>query len=627
MPSTTESGHIAAPRPYPPSIARAADRATDDRLASIRALSVNARLALQKITRCISTSDITQSVRIGRDLLARILGVSTKTISRIKTELEKAGWIERHQVMSRKYGMQVGDIWLTPWALQELQLVVPGKFDPINMPIASEDNIAIRAAVPPKQANFLSKNVPRSVGQKCPTPYLLSQSLSERQSAAAVALPVVFQEKNPEDTTTCAPAHDSSVPDALATTATDSSTPDAPAVASDDSVPDDLMVLRACGIPVSGIRKLMGMATQAGHFLGNIVEVAGDNILGARNPFSYVCKLISSKTDWQGKLAYLREQQFQQELMDKQALCSNQNLDTIQQAMAATGMIASHKRTHVWKLDDEGIVRKAEIAQLLADPMLTKWLPLLDMAGLAQAIGEGKLFAVDMQDLRDMQGDGQHHEGEGSQQGEQAAPQAVCEPLQELPMPTPVTVAEPPPAAAPAEPAVPVAQPALSTPPSTAQVKPVAKQQPQQPWHNLPQRRELDAIWAAAAQSPDALLSNHKQAKVWKIIDGWLKVATVQELLNTKTAIIHWQPLSPEGVVDFAKRLQQGQLFPVDKQTLQSWCPQPQPASVQSAMQARPAAAKVPDRPSPQTTGTQNWRTSLASLFNKAQGQFQGAGA
>lgn len=140
------------------------------------------------------------------------------------------------------------------------------------------------------------------------------------------------------------------------------------------------MALRHAGISTGGIRKLMGMATRAGRFLGDIVQVATASILKAKKPFSYVLKLISSKTDWQGKLAYLREQQFQQELMAKQALCGNQDLETIKKALARTGMIASYKRTHVWKLDDEGVVRKAEIAQLLADPMLAKWLPLLDIA-------------------------------------------------------------------------------------------------------------------------------------------------------------------------------------------------------------------------------------------------------
>ena len=613
MPSTIESGYIATPRPYPPSIARAADRATDDRLASVSALGVKARLILQRIVRCLRTSDVTQSVRISNDFFARMLQVSVKTVCRIKEELEDAGWIERHQIMSRRYGMQVGDIWLTPWALQELLLVVPGQIDPVNMAIPSEDSIAIRAAVVVQQADFLPKNDQRCVGQKCPTPYSLSQSLSERQPSGQ-SLQDVFQEKTSNTPENVASAQE--LPSEQHQPQQSTHDEYQPSVDSNDHVPDDLMALRLVGISTAGIRKLMGIATRAGRFLGDIVQVATDNILKAKKPYSYVLKLISSKTDWQGKLAYLREQQFQQELMAKQPLCGNQDLDTNQQAMARTGMIASYKRTHVWKLDDEGIVRKAEIAQLLAAPTLANWQPLLDIAGLAQAIGEGKLFAVDMQDLRDMQGDDPHHEGEGSQQDEQATPQPLCEPLQELPIPTPVTAAESPPA-------TPMAQPAPSAQPSTAQVKHTK----QQPWHNLPQRRELDAIWAVAAQSPDALLSNHKQAKVWKIIDGWLKVTTVQELLNTKTAIINWQPLSAEGVIDFAKRLKQGQLFPVDRQTVQSWCPQPLPAPVQPTMQARPAAAKVPDRPSPQTTGTQNWRTSLASLFNTAEGLFQGAGA
>lgn len=205
MPSTIEPGPIAPPRPYPPSIARAANLATDERLASVSALSIKARLMLQRITRCINTSDVTQSVRVSRCRFADILGVSTKTISRIKAELENAGWIERHQIMSRRYGMQVGDIWLTPWALQELQLVAPGQLDPVNMPVPSEDSIAIRAAVLPQQDPSLTKNVPRNVGEKCPTPYSLSQSLSERQPSGQ-SLQDVFQENTPNTPETVASA-------------------------------------------------------------------------------------------------------------------------------------------------------------------------------------------------------------------------------------------------------------------------------------------------------------------------------------------------------------------------------------------------------------------------------------
>ena len=97
--------------------------ATDSSIPSIDALSPNARLMLQKFVRESNPESPSDSVRISNTNLALDLKVATKTICRTKAELENAGWIERHQVKSRQHGMQVADIWLTPWAQGELGLV------------------------------------------------------------------------------------------------------------------------------------------------------------------------------------------------------------------------------------------------------------------------------------------------------------------------------------------------------------------------------------------------------------------------------------------------------------------------------------------------------------------------
>lgn len=553
---------MVAPRPYPSRIEHATCRAIDARIAAIRALSLDARFLLVQFVRSVSLKCLSTSVRIRNSTLTAALDCGVKKVCALKTELEAAGWIVREQVKSRARGMQVSDVWLTPWALEVLGLN-NGNLEHPAMPVPSEQDLASDSFIPPARATLIPTEK-RAFSQEESTPYI-STTPSERQPAAA---PHVLSEQET--------SLENQQPTAIAPKAYN------------NVIPNDLIPLHIAGISVPRIRMLMGMASKVGKRLGHIVEVAETSILQAKNPFHYTVSLISSPTDWAAKRAMLHQEQQTQK---RKAKKTNQQADDhtiIAQAMRRTGMVSNSKRIYVWKLDEQGTVRRAAIAQF-ATTQLVDWMPLADIAAFAEAVRDGKFFAVDMHDVRDMAG---------------------IDPLSEDCS------------------AVPLAQAHsdLDNTHLSANDGQEATNHPVQTTKaTSPIDAALQALQTAARQSPDGLLASSKHTKVWKIIDGWLKVTTVQELLNTKTAIINWQPLSAEGVIDFAKWLKQGQLFPVDRQTVQSWCPQPQPRPIQpTTMQA--STAKVPDQSSGQPTGIKNWHTSLASLFNTCGGQLQDAG-
>lgn len=74
------------------------------------------------------------------------------------------------------------------------------------------------------------------------------------------------------------------------------------------------------------------------------------------------------------------------------------DMECIKAAMQTTGMLASAKRNHVWILDD-GWVKKAEVEAVVQSPRV-QWMPLIDISAAAEALREGKLFAVDRPTLK-----------------------------------------------------------------------------------------------------------------------------------------------------------------------------------------------------------------------------------
>ena len=317
-----------APRAYPQAIAQAADRATDDRIPEIAALDVRARGLLQKIVRSLPKDNPSESVRIKNDTFALVLGTSGRTVARIKCALEQAGFITRHQVQSRRRGMQVADIWLTDMAKRVLGLITPAPKAPACAKLADA--------------------------------YCLSQSLSERPPKGVV------EEKQPEQ-------------------------PQTPP--NSQSVPEDLHLLQDCGLNVPAIRKLMGMASKAGHRLGTIVQAAGKHILNATKPFCYMRKLIFSGKDWGAQAEAAQQEDVARAQESLEAAQRQADIELVEQEASKTGLLTSAKRVCAWAWID-GWLKRAEMDAVLAGGMVP-WLPMPDISGVAQAIRDGKVFAVE----------------------------------------------------------------------------------------------------------------------------------------------------------------------------------------------------------------------------------------
>ena len=317
------------PRAYPQAITQAADRATDDRIPEMCMLSARARLLLQKIVRCLPKDNPDESVRISNTTFSLVLGVSDRTVVRLKAELEDAGFIHRSQVQSRRRGMQVSDIWLTPPALYLLGLDGQGK-------------------------------KAKTACAKLACAFSLSQSLSERPPKGD------FEEKQPKQ-------------------------PKTPP--NTQSVPEDLHLLEDCGIGVPGIRKLMGIATKAGQRLGTIVQAAGKNILNATKPFCYVRKLISSGKDWGAQAEAVQKEDVERAQESIEAAQRQEDMKLVEQEASKTGLLTSGKHICAWTWID-GWLRRAEIDAVLAGGNVP-WLPMSEIGSVAQAIRDGKVFAVE----------------------------------------------------------------------------------------------------------------------------------------------------------------------------------------------------------------------------------------
>lgn len=517
MTATLASNEFALPAPYPPSITRAADRATDCRIPPIRALKPYARLMLQILVRSIQTKDIANSVRISNECFAQTLHVSVNKICKIKKELESKEWISRSQVQSRRLGMQVSDICLTPWALQTLGLVSSRTKDHPAMPIPSEDQIAIRAAVVQKPAP--PQHIEIKTGCDQPTP-------------ATSDAPVAATKSDPQAT-----------------------------YYASNQVPDDLIPLRHLGLRASAIRKLMGMASKAGLMLGHIVELAEDSIAKAKNPYAYTVKLLSSNIDWQGRLAAKRQKEAQQQEATAQEQQTQDDASTVRQALAKTGLLSSEKRLYVWQWDSSSAVLKcAKIDDFLRNPLLAKWAVALDTHAIAQAIRDESIFAVTHEQLEQWQ----------------TAPSDEASSAQPLVFTTPPTPPASPPPASQAG-VQPPMQPATHT----------------HPWHGTPIAADMDALFAAASASPERWLCNPAK-KVWlfRADSDLIRMAKLQEVQSKQAHKVEWRAVPTADIAKVAQLLQEGQLIPVDKATVQSW--EPSQRQPETAVPEMIAAAPPP---------------------------------
>ena len=164
------------------------------------------------------------------------------------------------------------------------------------------------------------------------------------------------------------------------------------------NLPEDLHLLQDCSISPFGICKLMGMASKTGNRLGTIVQVAGKHILNANKPFSYVRKLIFSGKDWSAieKIAHQKQEQAQQ--ASSHSVQHAKDMVDLQKACEETGFLTGGNDLYAWKWQWEWL-RRADIADIIACPEKARWLPIPNLGPAAQALRDGNIFPVTLDDL------------------------------------------------------------------------------------------------------------------------------------------------------------------------------------------------------------------------------------
>lgn len=244
---------------FPPAIQRALARISG-RVGGLANLRKGPRALLAELVRCASSRRPNDPIRVRNLTLAMALECSERTIARLKAELEASGWLRRQQVITRRAGAQVSDIWLTDMAIDALGLAEPDQ----------------------TSAGKVGQEGARSCLQRQPSvasAYVDSlQSSSKRQPAG-------LSEE---------PSHREPAPTSM------------PEAGSNNGIPEDLKLLAHKGVSKPGIWRLMALATKAGTRLGQVVCVARNGIEKARHPYAYVLRLLRLGRDW-GELEARRD--------------------------------------------------------------------------------------------------------------------------------------------------------------------------------------------------------------------------------------------------------------------------------------------------------------------------------
>ena len=153
------------------------------------------------------------------------------------------------------------------------------------------------------------------------------------------------------------------------------------------------MLAEVRGVTVAGVRLLMGAATRAGTRLGDLLLAAGDAVLKARHPFGYVRKLIDSGKDWSAVAHEKRRRDNEQRGVDHKL----RELQRLVQAMGEGTMYSHHKHKFVWRAEFGHVCQSS--VQDAAGGGIGRWLPMIEVGGLAAAWKEGRLFQVTTADV------------------------------------------------------------------------------------------------------------------------------------------------------------------------------------------------------------------------------------
>ncbi|MBY0455654.1 MAG: hypothetical protein K2Q11_12345 [Burkholderiaceae bacterium] len=373
-------------------------------------------------------------------------------------------------------------------------------------------------------------------------------------------------------------------------------------------IPDDVLLLNLCGISETGIYKLMGMARDAGHYLGHIVRAAEKNIAMSKAPFSYIRKLIANPCDWAKRAIEVVQAEQAATAEAREQSQREADMECIKAAMQTTDMLASAKRSHVWILDD-GWVKKAEVEAVVQSPRV-QWMPLIDISAVAKALRQGKLFAVDRPTLKSWVAPAESP----------AAPEVATEKTSRSALVTMAnaiclsqSLSERHPGGDFAEQNIHKVQTAVdqevglaSTHEPTCQTNGIStttivgiddkprvgshsgwnavatlmdscgiahsgqqrarRVEPEvNPSQPEPAPRNLDLEVIQQAMQGTGMLVSAKRTHVWAWVDGWVKKAEVRAVMRP-SGFVQWMPLLDIGPV--AEAVRQGKLFAVDHATL-----------------------------------------------------------
>ena len=368
---------------FPPIIRRALARATGCDSCGLRELSGIQRMLLSRYVRNVNIRDVRKSVRVSTVELSAALHVSDRTLLRVKTELIAKGWLVTHQVQSRRRGMQISDVTFTERALEVLGLLEVADQPAASAKFAEQvKDVEEKNDVTPVLADafYLSQSFLKSHSQGEPvevsiqnetvacdgitvSPKQVDQKVGEPTfpplDAEAVEQPVQAQATEPE-------------PELRYTHTTD--------------IPPDLAVLESGGLNRFAIFKLMGIATRKGKRLSDVVKaMSRETLLGAKNLYSYMVKLLAVDRDWTTYEAPAVARHAAQKAAAQRKHDLSAALQAITQACAVTGALTNLTRETYWKVENGAVYAwKALNPSVLAR--------VLDLDKMAEALKAQRIF-------------------------------------------------------------------------------------------------------------------------------------------------------------------------------------------------------------------------------------------
>ena len=151
-------------------------------------------------------------------------------------------------------------------------------------------------------------------------------------------------------------------------------------------IPPDLAVLESGGLNRFAIFKLVGIATRKGKRLSDVVKaMSRETLLGAKNLYSYMVKLLAVDRDWTTYEAPAVARHAAQKAAAQRKHDLNAALQAITQACAVTGALTNLTRETYWKVENGAVYAwKALNPSVLAR--------VLDLDKMAEALKAQRIF-------------------------------------------------------------------------------------------------------------------------------------------------------------------------------------------------------------------------------------------